>query len=371
MTTEDPGKERLQKILARAGYGSRRACEELIVEGRVTINNQTVSVLGVRADPFRDTIAVDGEKIHLPKPSYWIHNKLEGASFNDVESEEQLQTLVSGEHGRLFTAGRLDRHARGLMLITNDGRIANLLTHPRYRVPKVYRVTVKGSVVVKTLRNIERALYYAMNNGRFEPIQNLRRVAGKTQLQLTVYEGLPQALRDICLKYDHGVKTIERMRLGCLELEVMKPGEVRKLRGNEIRKLLGYADEAEAGRLHYENQLVDPGRFNRSEDSGFRRKKSGTRGTKDVGQKKTSARVRAKGKSRVDKRGERPRSGEKRAGGKPRGPRAESDSKRGPRAGGRGKPGARSKPGGRGKPQGRGRPPGKGRPSGGRPRRRD
>jgi len=120
-------------------------------------------------------------------------------------------------------------------------------------------------VVAKTLMNIERALYYAMNNGRFEPIQNLRRVAGKTQLQLTVYEGLPQALRDICLKYDHGVKTIERMRLGCLELDVLKPGEVRKLRGDEIRRLLGYADEAEAGRLHYENQLLDPGRFDRSD----------------------------------------------------------------------------------------------------------
>ena len=377
MPTEDAGKERLQKILARAGYGSRRACEELIVEGRVTINNQTVSVLGVRADPFRDTVAVDGERVHLPKPAYWLHNKLEGASFNDAESEEQLQTLVKGEHGRLFTAGRLDRHARGLMLITNDGRIANLLTHPRYRVPKVYKLTVKGSVVAKTLRNIERALYYAMNNGRFEAMQNLRRVAGKTQLALTVYEGLPQALRDICLKYDHGVKTIERMRLGPLEIGAMKPGEVRKLRGDEVSKLLGYADEAEAGRLHYENPLIDPGRFTRGEDSGFRRKKTGTRGTKDVGQKKTSARVRAKGKGKPGGRSSSARPGSRSK------PGGRTDKRgEGARQGGSGKPGGRTtksaRPGGKGKPAGRNKPQGRGkpgaargRPSGGRPRRKN
>lgn len=395
MTTDEAGKERLQKILARAGYGSRRACEELIVEGRVTINNQTVSVLGVRADPFRDTVAVDGERIHLPRPSYWIHHKLEGASFNDAESEEQLQSLISGEHGRLFTAGRLDRYARGLMLITNDGRLANLLTHPRYRVPKVYRLTVQGNIVAKTVHNIERALYYAMNSGRFEPIQMLRRVGGKSQLLLTVYEGLPQALRDICLKFDHGIKSVERVRLGPLELGNMKPGDVRKLRGDEISRLLGYADEAEAGRLHYENPLVDPARFKRGEDSGFRRKKTGTRGTKDVGQKKTSARVRTQGKgkprsgdrrARDERDADRPRRDGDRPRGKPGGPRRDGDKPRSSgdrtKPGGRGKPsgprregdkprGGRNKPGGRGKPQGRGGSQGRGRPSGGRPRRRD
>src|SRR5690606_8675383 len=162
MTTEDAGKERLQKILARAGFGSRRACEELIVEGRVSINNQAVSVLGVRADPQRDVITVDGERVHLPRPAYWILNKKEGSSFNDTEAEHELQGLVEGDFGRLFTAGRLDRLARGLMLITNDGRVANVLTHPRYRVPKVYRVTVKGSVAVPAAKHRERALWSAM-----------------------------------------------------------------------------------------------------------------------------------------------------------------------------------------------------------------
>ena len=375
MTTEDAGKERLQKILARAGYGSRRACEELIVEGRVTINNQTVSVLGVRADPFRDAIAVDGERIHLPKPAYWVLNKAEGASFNDAESEEALQELVKGEFGRLFTAGRLDRFARGLMVITNDGRVANLLTHPRYRVPKVYRVTVKGTLTPQAARNIERALYYAMNGGRFEPIQIGKRVGGKTQMLLTVYEGLPQAMRDICLKFGHGVKQVERVRLGPLELGAAAMGALRKLRADEVKLLLEYADDAENGRLSYERPLIDAAKFKRDESvTGFRRKKTGTRGTTTVGQKKTSARVKSKGgkpggarkgkpgearKPRSDSRGERKGSGrardERGSTGKPRGER---------RSAGPGKPRGERRSSGPGKPKGERKGTGPGKPRG-------
>src|SRR5690606_19655031 len=164
----------------------------------------------------------------------------------------ELQGLVEGDFGRLFTAGRLDRMARGLMLITNDGRVANVLTHPRYRVPKVYRVTVKGSVDVTAAKNIERALFYAMNNGRFEPLEVGRAAGGKTPLTLTVYEGLPQALRDICLKFGHGVKSIERVRLGPIELGSAPGGALRKLRADEIQMVLQYVDEAENGRIDYE-----------------------------------------------------------------------------------------------------------------------
>ena len=321
MTFDDVGKERLQKILARAGYGSRRACEDLIVAGRVTINNQTVSLLGVRADPFRDTINVDGERIHLPKPAYWILNKSEGMSFNDSEAEKALQNLVKGEFGRLFTAGRLDRFARGLMLITNDGRVANLLTHPRYRVPKVYRMTVRGALTTNDARNIERALYYAMNSGRFEPIQIGKRVGGKTQFELTVYEGLPQGMRDICLKFGHGVKQVERTRLGPMELGQAPTGGIRKLNADEVKRLLEYADDAENGRLSYEKPLIDPAKFKRDDTAtGFRRKKTGTRGTSSVGQKKTSARLKTKGSGKPT--GDR----------KPRGERAESDRPRSPRS---------------------------------------
>jgi 23S rRNA pseudouridine2605 synthase len=350
----EPGKERLQKILARAGYGSRRACEELIVEGRVTINNQTVSMLGTRADPMREVIAVDGERLRLPGPAYWILNKKEGDSFGDDEGA--LAELIPGENGRLFTAGRLDRSSRGLVLITNDGRVANLLTHPRYKVPKAYRLSVKGSVSVSALRNFERALYYALRGGRFEELTMSKRSATGSNVQMVVYAGLPASLRDIFLKYGHAIKSVTRERIGCIELRDLAPGQVRKLRGDEIGVLLGYSDEAEAGRLHYEGKVIGPANFPRDEEAqNFRRKKSGARTTSTGGQKRVSARVKSegprKGSSAPRKPGGRPGSkpgarpgSSNRPGGKPGG-RPGGSNRTGGKPGGR--PGSSNRPGGR------------------------
>lgn len=346
---DDAGKERVQKILAKAGHGSRRACEELIVEGRVTINDQTVSILGVRADPQRDVIAVDGERVRLPKPGYWVLNKPDGASFNDPEAENILDEMVSGDNGRLFTAGRLDRHSSGLIVITNDGRLANILTHPRYRVPKVYQIAVKGAAVFKSVRNIQRALYYAMNNGKFEQLKILRANSRGSLLELKVYEGLPESLRDICLKFGHAARSIQRVRIGTLELGAVKSGDTRKLRGDEITKLLQYADEAEKGRLNYEGELVNPKKFQRdNKRSGFRKKETGTRGSKTTGQKKTVARVqRSKGKPPVKGK---PRS----KGGQRSGPGR--GSKASPRGGSSNRPRSKTPNRSKNKPQARGRP---------------
>jgi 23S rRNA pseudouridine2605 synthase len=295
MNLPDPSKERLQKILARAGHGSRRACEELIVQGRVTINDQVVSVLGVRADPMRDVITVDGERLRLPQPAYWILHKQEGQAFTDVDNEDTFKGLIPGDHGRLFSVGRLDRFSRGLVLITNDGRVANLLTHPRYKVPRVYRLSVEHSMGVSASRNIERALYYAFNGGRFEPLRVHARNANKSDVVLTVYAGLPPSLRDIFLKYGHAVKSVSRERIGCIELADLPSGAVRKLRGDEVRVLLSYAEDAEAGKLDYENEPVNPSRFERdATETGFRKKKVGARSPASGGQKAISARVHRK-----------------------------------------------------------------------------
>ncbi|NUO17482.1 MAG: rRNA pseudouridine synthase, partial [Planctomycetaceae bacterium] len=122
--TETPGKERLQKILARAGFGSRRACEELIVDGRVSVNGTTVSVLGTQADISHDVILVDGERVRLPQSSYWIANKPKGVAVSEREAEKFIADVIPGEHPRLFTVGRLDKGSCGLMFVTNDGRVA-------------------------------------------------------------------------------------------------------------------------------------------------------------------------------------------------------------------------------------------------------
>ncbi|MBX3460442.1 MAG: rRNA pseudouridine synthase [Planctomycetes bacterium] len=335
MSHDDSTKERLQKILARAGYGSRRACEELIVEGRVTVNDQIVSVLGVRADPLRDVITVDGERLSLPKSAYWILHKREGVAFTDTEGDDAFKELIPGEQGRLFSVGRLDRGSRGLMVITNDGRVANVLTHPRYKVPKVYKLVVGGSLGKEAASNIERALFYAFNGGKFEPLRITERSAARSEVWITVYAGLPPALRDIFYKYGHPLKAITRERIGVIELSDLPAGAVRKLRGDETRIMLSYVEDAETGKTDYENEPVSPSRFPR-EATGFKRKKIGARTTSHGGQKKTSARVHSRrpgDRSQGDgkPRGDRPprRDGQKRSPPGTRPPRRD----RGPRRG--------------------------------------
>lgn len=349
---DEASKERLQKILARAGYGSRRSCEELIVEGRVTVNDQTVSVLGVRADPMRDSITVDGERLRLPKSAYWILHKREGQAFTDVDDEDTFRKLIPGENGRLFSVGRLDRGSRGLTVITNDGRVANLLTHPRYKVPKVYKLVVEGSIGNDAQRNVERALFYAFNGGRFEPINVEKRTAASSVLLLTVYAGLPPSLRDIFLKFGHPLKTITRERIGCVQLGDLASGEVRKLRGDETRVMFSYAEDAENNRLDYENEPVNPSRFTRDRTVGFHRKKIGARTTSSGGQKAATARAR-EGKPGFNR-------AKGSVGSKPARPAGKGGYK-----GDRGKPGTRpSRPPGKGGAGPRSRKPG---PRGGRP----
>jgi 23S rRNA pseudouridine2605 synthase len=339
MPVEEASKERLQKILARAGYGSRRACEELIVEGRVTINDQTVSVLGVRADPMRDAIAVDGERLRLPKSAYWILHKREGQAFTDVDDEDTFKKLIPGDNGRLFSVGRLDRGSRGLMVITNDGRVANLLTHPRYKVPKVYKLVVEGSVGRDALRNLERAMYYAFNGGRFEPFNVVKRSAASSVMMLSVYAGLPAALREIFLKFGHPLKSITRERIGCVQLGDLPPGEVRKLRGDETRVLFSYAEDAENSRLDYEHETVSPSRFTRdNKTTGFHRKKTGARTTSSGGQKAATARAKPglKGPGGLNRSKARP--GLKRQGKEPGGIKRRTSGPKGPGGFKRGKP---------------------------------
>ena len=288
----DSGPQRLQKLLARGGFGSRRSCEELIVEGRVTVNGTVVSILGSRADPDRDHIKVDGESLRQPKLVYWTLNKPEGVVYSHGLADESLDRVVKQEHGRLFTVGRLDRHSKGLMLVTNDGRLANLLTHPRYKVPKVYKLTLKGNVRFEDLARMERALYYAMNSGCFEKIKLVKRAPARSVIRLTAYEALPGSLRDICLKFGHACRGIERIRIGPLELTGLKSGSSRRLRPHEVQLLQEFAAAADARELDYEGELVKPGSFRRAARTPeFRRKKKGTRGESHGGQKRTMARV--------------------------------------------------------------------------------
>lgn len=139
--------ERLQKVLAAAGIGSRRECEELILEGRVEVDGEIVQALGTRVDPMSQRIRVDGTMLPTPKRVYYMLNKPTGVlcTNNDPSGRARAVDLIRSNE-RLFTVGRLDQASEGLILLTNDGELANRLTHPRYGVEKVYRVRVAGAL---------------------------------------------------------------------------------------------------------------------------------------------------------------------------------------------------------------------------------
>ncbi len=232
--------ERVQKILARAGYGSRRACEELILAGRVKINGQT-AVLGSKADPARDQILVDGQKIPLqPPPVYIMLHKPQGV-LSDVEVHKYpcptVRDLVPVE-GHLFSVGRLDYESEGLILLTNDGELANRLTHPRYGHEKEYRVLVGSRPDERQLEAWRHGI--VLEDGyRTAPAQvRIEGVAGKgAWLRVILREGRKRQIREMGRLTGLPVLRIIRIRIGNLLLGDLKPGEWRYLTPQEVRLL--------------------------------------------------------------------------------------------------------------------------------------
>jgi len=307
--TDSAGEERLQKILARVGFGSRRKCEELILDGRVSVNGAVMNQLGAKANLSRDRVAVDGERIKPPKPAYYVINKPKGWYCTEDAPDKKILDLIPGEHPRLFTVGRLDKACEGMMLATNDGRVANILTHPRYRVPKVYKIVVANHIKFESVAQIERALFYAINGGAFERIKVMKRSPSSSSMRLIVYEGLPSAFRDICLRYGHPISNITRIKVGPLELEGIDPGQARKLRSDEISKLLEYAQQAEAGKLDAnQHRLVTAEWLRKAAErpdaqENFESKARGHQGAPSTGQKRMKQEL---SRSRGDRPGGRP-----------------------------------------------------------------
>lgn len=232
--------ERVQKILARAGFGSRRSCEELILAGRVRINGKLV-ILGGKADSTKDAIQVDGQKIpNLPSAVYIALHKPQGV-LSDVETHNDPRKTVRDlvpVPGHLFSVGRLDYESEGLILMTNDGELANQLTHPRYGHEKEYRVLLS---VKPDDRQIEAWKHgIVLEDGhRTAPAQvRIESAAGKSVwLRVILREGRKRQIREMGKQTGLLVQRIMRVRIGSLLLGDLKPGEWRYLRPEEIRLL--------------------------------------------------------------------------------------------------------------------------------------
>lgn len=231
--------ERLQKVLAAAGLGSRRQCEELILAGRVDIGGAVVTELGTRVDPDRQSIRVDGVRLPRPKRVYYALNKPAGVlcTNRDPSGRPRAIDLVPTKHERLFTVGRLDLHSEGLILLTNDGELANRLTHPRYGVQKTYRVVVAGHPSREVLVRLRRGVHLAEGLARVAGVRVKGRQKQSTVLEMVLGEGRNREIRRVFARVGHKVLRLVRIGIGPLRLGDLPSGEHRSLSRREVDAL--------------------------------------------------------------------------------------------------------------------------------------
>ena len=231
---------RLQKILAAAGVSSRRRAEDLLRQGRVAVNGRT-AVLGESADPDRDVIALDGVPVQRESAAYWILNKPRGVltTVHDPHGRPTVLDLVPERRARLFPVGRLDRDTEGLVLLTNDGRVAHALLHPSHRVEREYRVTVSGRVAATTRARLAEGVI--LEDGVTAPARVGRPTwdpaSGTSRFTLTVIEGRKRQIRRALEALGHPVVALLRVRMGPLRLGRLASGAARPLSAGERRSL--------------------------------------------------------------------------------------------------------------------------------------
>ncbi|MCC7083586.1 MAG: rRNA pseudouridine synthase [Pirellulales bacterium] len=232
------GPIRLQKVLAAAGVGSRRQCEELIAEGRVDVDGQTVTELGTRVDPQRQEIRVDGERLRRPKRVYLLINKPIGViSTSDDPSGRARVIDLAPTRERLFTVGRLDKSSDGLILATNDGELTDLLTHPRYGVEKTYLAEVAGVPSAESVQKLRKGVHLAEGYAHAKRVHVRRSHKHSTVMEMVLDEGRNREVRRLLARIGHKVLKLRRIAIGPLRLGALKPGESRSLRAEEVEQL--------------------------------------------------------------------------------------------------------------------------------------
>lgn len=239
--------ERLQKILSQAGVASRRASEQLMREGRVTVNGTTVDELGAKADPAVDDIRVDGRRIRaaaarryilLAKPRGYVSTR------SDPQRRPTVLDLLRGVRDYVYPVGRLDFESEGLLLLTNDGDLAARLTHPRHGVPRVYEVRVAGTPDAHDLERLRRGVI--IDGRRTLPAQVTLQTADRSRrragavLVITIREGRNRQVRKMCEAIGHPVNALRRVAFGPIRDARLKPGQWRDLTEAEVRKLRTY-----------------------------------------------------------------------------------------------------------------------------------
>ena len=231
---------RLQRVLAAAGIGSRRACEVLIDEGRVAVNGRQVQEQGLRVDPARDTVTVDGDPIPTRTGHVYLAvNKPAGvvSTMSDPNGRPCLGDIVRERSARLFHVGRLDAETEGLLILTNDGDLAQRMQHPSFRLPKVYLAEVAGVPGRNVGRRLREGLDLADGLARADSFRVIDRVGNSTLLEVTVHEGRNRLVRRMLAEVELPVQRLVRTQLGPIRLGELRPGRTRVLNSAEVRGL--------------------------------------------------------------------------------------------------------------------------------------
>ena len=235
---------RLQKVLAAAGFGSRRECEELISAGRVEVDHQTVTELGVRVCPMTQEIRVDGELLKKTRPIYLALYKPKGYVCTNWDPEHRPRAidLIPEKMGRLFSIGRLDLDSEGLLLMTNDGALAERLTHPKYEVPKRYRVQVAGLVDSSIIAQMKKGVHFAEGYAKASKVSIKGTHKNSSILEIELKEGKNREIRRLLARIGHKVMSLHRVSVGPVILGKLLPGEYRPLSAVEVDALYAAAE---------------------------------------------------------------------------------------------------------------------------------
>ncbi len=231
--------DRLNKLLAHAGVGSRRHVEELIAAGRVAVDGQPVRELGTKVDPQVHQVTVDGQPIKLERPVYWVVNKPRGylCTNDDPAGRPRAIDLVPHVAQRVYTVGRLDEDSEGLLLLTNDGDLAHRLMHPRFGVEKTYLVQVAGHPSREDVDQLLKGVWLSDGHVRARRAKVTKRQGDSTWMQIVLSEGKNREIRRMLARLNHKVLRLKRVAIGPVQLDQLPSGKARKLSLGELEAL--------------------------------------------------------------------------------------------------------------------------------------
>ncbi|MDO5698463.1 MAG: pseudouridine synthase [Dermatophilus congolensis] len=236
----DEGGVRLQKLLAQAGVGSRRACELLITQGRVQVDEQIVTELGVRIDPTAHRVMVDGMHVQLDSSrAYYALNKPLGvvSTMDDELGRPDISYMLINRQERLFHVGRLDADTDGLLLLTNDGDLAHRLQHPSYEIAKTYVASIPGPVPRDLGKQLREGVMLDDGPVRVDSFKLIDSTPGKALVEVVLHEGRKHVVRRMLEAVGHPVLTLTRVQVGPVRLGTLKTGRLRELNSKEIAEL--------------------------------------------------------------------------------------------------------------------------------------